>query len=73
MRRTSVFVTVAFLAGLAIGLFARSAGIGILLRRETHGADVAAIEKLHQADIEATLKQDPEYLTKRWSDDAVNL
>jgi len=59
MRRTSVFVTVAFLAGLAIGLFARSAGIGTFLRRETHGADFEAIKKLEQEDIEVTLSQDP--------------
>ncbi len=57
MRRTSVFMTIAFLAGLGIGFFARSAGRGTLQRRDTHAADLAAIEKLHRADIEATLTQ----------------
>jgi hypothetical protein len=57
MRRTSVFMTITFLAGLAIGYFARAA-VGTLQRR-THPADLAAIEKLHRADVEATLTQDP--------------
>jgi uncharacterized protein (TIGR02246 family) len=71
MRRTSVFVPIAFLAGLAIGFFARSVYPGLLQRR-THAADLAAIEKLHQADVEATLTQDPSALTTLWSDDGVN-
>ena len=54
MRRTSVFVTIAFLAGLGVGLFAHSAGLGRLLRRDTHAADLAAIEKLHQDDAKFT-------------------
>ena len=73
MRRTSVFVTVAFLAGLAIGLFARSAGIGTPLRQETHGADFAAIKKLEQEDIEVTLSQDPKGLVDVWAEDGVRL
>src|SRR5262249_40394131 len=36
-------------------------------------ADLAAIEKLHQADVEATLKQDPIYLDQLWSDDCVKV
>jgi len=56
MRRTSVFLTIAFLAGL--GIFARSAGTGTLQRRDTHAADLAAIERLHRADIEATLTKE---------------
>src|SRR5947207_11688032 len=62
MRRTSVFLTIAFLAGLGIGFFARSAGTGTLQRRDTHAADLAAIERLHRADIEATLTQDSSLL-----------
>jgi len=58
MRRTSIFMTIAFLAGLGIGYFARSAGTGTLQQRDTHAADLAAIEKLHRADVEATLTQD---------------
>src|SRR5713226_7190802 len=70
MRRTSVFVTIAFLAGLGIGFFARSA-MGTLQRKDTHAADLAAIEKLHQKDIEFTLSQDPKRLTDIWTEDAV--
>ncbi len=73
MRRISVFVTIAFLAGLGIGFFARSAGIGTPHRTDTHAADLAAIEKLHRADVAATLTQDPSALTTLWSDDGVNL
>ena len=72
MRRTALFVTMTFLAGLSIGSFARSAYTRMLQRR-THAADLAAIEKLHKADVEATLTQDPSSLTKLWSDDGVNL
>jgi uncharacterized protein (TIGR02246 family) len=73
MGRTSAFVILAFLAGLAIGLFARSARLGALARRDMHSGDLAAIAKLHQADVEATLKQDPVYLDQLWSDDCVKL
>ena len=72
MRRTSVFMTIAFLAGLGIGYFARSA-MGTLQRKDTHATDVAAIEKLHRADIEASLTQDPSLLINLWSDDCVKL
>ncbi len=73
MRRTPVFVTIAFLAGLGIGFFARSAGLGMLLRRDTRAADLEAIEKLHQKDIEVTLSQDPKGLIDIWTEDAVRL
>lgn len=73
MGRTSAFVILAFLAGLAIGLFARSARLGALARRDIHSGDLAAIAKLHQADVAATLKQDPVYLDQLWSDDCVKL
>jgi uncharacterized protein (TIGR02246 family) len=73
MRRTSVFAAIAFLAGLAIGFFARSAGPGTLLRIDTRAADLAAIDKLHRADVEATLTQDLSALTNLWSDDCVKL
>ncbi len=36
-------------------------------------ADLAAIEKLHQHDIAATLSRDPVALTDLWTDDAVRL
>jgi uncharacterized protein (TIGR02246 family) len=66
-------MTITFLAGLGVGFFARSAGLGTLLRRNSHAADLAAIEKLHKADVAATLTQDQSQLTTLWSDDAVNL
>jgi uncharacterized protein (TIGR02246 family) len=72
MRRTSVLMTLAFLAGVGVGFFARSARTGMLQQR-THTADLAAIEKLHKADVAATLTQDLSQLTTLWSDDAVNL
>src|SRR5215204_3071084 len=36
-------------------------------------ADRAAIEKLHQQDIAATLSRDPVALTDLWADDAIRL
>ncbi len=62
-----------FLAGLAIGFFARSAGLGTLLRRNAHAADFAAIEKLHQEDVRVTLAQDPKGLIDVWAEDGVRL
>ena len=38
-----------------------------------HDADRAAIEKLHQQDIAATLSRDPAALTDFWTDDAIRL
>ena len=67
MRRTHLFVTVAF---LALGLVARTVYTGMLPRR-THAADFAAIEKAHQEDIEATLTQDPKGLMDLWAEDGV--
>jgi hypothetical protein len=40
---------------------------------DMRAADLTAIEKLHRADIAATLTQDPNDLTNLWSDDSVNL
>jgi uncharacterized protein (TIGR02246 family) len=73
MRRTSVFVTVAFLAGLAIGFFVRGAGIDALRRSNTRAADLAAIKKLEQEDIKVTLSQDPKGLVDVWAEDGVRL
>jgi len=69
MRLTFLVTILVFVAGLGIGYFARSAG-GMLQRR-THAADIAAIEKLHQEDIEVTLTQDPKGLMDLWAEDAV--
>ena len=73
MGRVSVFVTIAFLAGLGIGLFVRSTGVAASQQKDTRAADLTAIEGLHKADVAATLTQDPTALTKLWSDDAVKL
>jgi ketosteroid isomerase-like protein len=71
MRRTFALATIAFVAGVGIGYFAQSAGIRSPRRTETHATDLAAIEKLHQEDIEATLSQDPRGLIDIWTVDAV--
>lgn len=73
MARIPVFVTIAFLAGLGIGLSARSFVVAAAQQKNTHAADLAAIEKLHKADEEATLSQDPAALTDLWSDDGVKV
>jgi ketosteroid isomerase-like protein len=72
MRRISVFVTIAFLAGLGVGFFA-GGGYRGMLQRKAHAADLAAIEKLHQIDIEVTLSQDPKGLIDVWAEDGVRL
>jgi ketosteroid isomerase-like protein len=69
MRRTSLVTILVFVAGLGIGYFARSA-MGTLERRR-NAADLAAIEKLHQIDIEFTRSQDYKRLMDIWSEDAV--
>ncbi len=71
MRHTSLVTILLFVAGLGIGYFARSGGIGTPQRTDTHAADLAAIEKLHQKDIEVTLSQDPKGLIDIWTEDAV--
>ena len=73
MGRTPVFVMAAFLAGLGIGLFARSAVLAAPQQADTRAADLVAIEKLHRADEECTLSQDPACLTVLWSDNGVKV
>ena len=73
MGRISAFAAIAFLAGLGVGYFARSAAIGAPKKTDQHTADLAAIEKLHKADVDGTLTQDPNALTVLWSDDGVKL
>jgi hypothetical protein len=70
MRRTSLITILVFVAGLGIGYLARGA-VGTLQQRYTHKADLAAIEKVHQEDIEATLTQDAKGLIDLWAEDAV--
>jgi ketosteroid isomerase-like protein len=72
MRRISVFVTIALLAGFVIGYFTRSTFTG-MLQGKARAADLAAIEKLHQKDIEVTLSQDLKAGMDIWTEDAVRL
>jgi ketosteroid isomerase-like protein len=57
------------LAGQSVQGPAAAAGSG----RGGRDADLAAIEKLRQQDIAATLSRDPVALTAFWTDDAVRL
>ena len=74
MRRHSLAAVLVFVAGLGIGIgyFARGA-MGTNHKTDTHAADLAAIEKLHKADIGATLTQNLAALNSLWSEDAVKL
>jgi len=72
MRRTSLITILVFVGGLGIGYLSRCA-VGTLQQRYTHMADLAAIEKLHQEDIEFTLSQNPKGLTDVWAEDGVRL
>ena len=72
MGRKSVVAILVFVAGFGIGYLARGI-LGATPRADTHAADLAAIGKLHRADIEATLAQDPMQLINLWSDDCVKL
>ncbi len=73
MSRSSIFVTIAFLAGLGIAYFARNTGIGTPHGIDTHAADLAAIERLDQEDIEVTLSQDLKGLADVWAEDGVRI
>lgn len=73
MGRTPIFVTIAFLAGLGIGVFTRSAAVAASQQKNMQAADWAAIEKLHRADEACTRTQDPACLTALWSDDGVKV
>jgi uncharacterized protein (TIGR02246 family) len=72
MSRTSLLTILVFVAGIGIGYLARGA-MGTNHGTNTNAADSAAIEKLHRADIQATLTQDPNELINLWSDDCVKL
>jgi hypothetical protein len=74
MRTTFVvYITFAFLAVLTVGLIAQGSRNIMSKNSDTVTTDRAGIEKLHKADIDATLTQDPGALTTLWSDDGVNL
>ncbi len=68
MGKTSLITILVFVAGLGSGYFTRSAAE---VQRNTRAADLAAIEKLNQEDIAATLAQDPKRLMDLWDENAV--
>lgn len=71
MRLHAVTVVVCALAGLGGQVFHGPAvAAGSQLDRAT---DLAAIEKLRQQDIAATVARDPVALTDLWTDDAIRL
>lgn len=71
MKRTSLFVTIAFLAGLAVGFFAQSGARRTFSQKDPHAADLAAIERLHQEDIRLTLSQERKGMLDLWTEDGV--
>lgn len=73
MKRTSILLAAGFLAGLGIGGYVQSARTAMIGQKDPRAADMAAIEKLHREDVEATMTQDQSYLTALWSEDAINL
>jgi ketosteroid isomerase-like protein len=71
MRVNSVAVVVCALtalAGQALQKPAASAG-----SQTDRAADLAAVERLRQQDIAATIARDPVALTEFWTDDAIRL
>ena len=71
MRVNSVAVVVCALTALAGQVLQRPAAPAGSQRGRA--ADLAAIEKVHQQDIAATLSRDPIALTDLWTDDAIRL
>jgi|SRR6476620_1811108 uncharacterized protein (TIGR02246 family) len=71
MTRVSLLVVAAFFAGLALGV--HSSGTSTAPQIDTRGTDLAAIEALHKADIDATRTQDLSALNSLWSEGAVKL
>ena len=71
MRVLSVAVIVGALTALGGRLVLGQAGSPASDRGRD--ADLAAIEKLHQQDIAATLSRDPVALMELWTDDAIRL
>ena len=71
MRVNSVAVVVCALTALAGQVLQRPAAPAGSQR--DRAADLAAIEKVRQQDIAATLSRDPGALTDLWTDDAIRL
>src|SRR5215472_4666535 len=73
MTGNCIFVVTAFLVGLVVGYFARRARSEALYRSDMHAADLEAIKKLEQEDIQVPLSQDPKGLVDVWAEDGVRL
>jgi uncharacterized protein (TIGR02246 family) len=71
MTRVFLLVVAAFFAGLGLGV--HSIGTSTAPQKDKRAIDLAAIEKLHRADIDATLTQDLNALNSLWSEGAVKL
>lgn len=71
MTSHSIAAVVCALTALAAQLPQRPAGSAA--SQSSRAADLAAIEKLRQQDIDATVARDPVGLTDLWTDDAVRL
>ncbi len=71
MTRVSLLVAAAFFAGLGLGV--HNSGTSPAPQKDTGATDLAAIKKLHRADIEATLTQDLNALNSLWAEGAVKL
>jgi uncharacterized protein (TIGR02246 family) len=71
MKLNSVAVVVLALTALAGQALQKSAASAV--NQTDRAADLAAIEKLRQQDIAATLSRDPVALTDYWTDDAIRL
>ena len=54
-------------------MFQAPNGSGDPRNQRARTADLAAIEKLHQQDVAATVARDPVALTDLWTDDAIRL
>jgi uncharacterized protein (TIGR02246 family) len=70
----SVHSVVLGLSALAVLTLYGCQGPGVSAGRDAgRAADLAAIEKLHQQDIAATVSRDPVALTDLWTDDAIRI
>jgi hypothetical protein len=66
-------ITVAVCALTALGAQVPHGPAASAGSQRDRAADLAAIEKVRQQDIAATLSRDPVALTDLWSDDAIRL
>jgi uncharacterized protein (TIGR02246 family) len=73
MNKRSVAI-VLFGSGVLTGHLLQGPAAWAISRNQVNrAADLAAIEKLWQQDITATISRDPAALTENWTDDAIRL